>query len=79
MKRKTVQTCILQHLTKDTFKFTPLIFVCSVWQHIDCMAVDRANIPDSYFCELCEPRPLDRQRARQIQLRKREFILAGNS
>lgn len=52
---------------------------CSVWQHIDCMAVDRANIPESYFCELCEPRPLDRERARQIQLRKREFILAADS
>ncbi|XP_063407712.1 mucin-4-like isoform X2 [Mytilus trossulus] len=52
---------------------------CSVWQHIDCMAVDRTNIPESYFCEICEPRTLDRDRARQIQLRKREFILAADS
>ncbi|XP_052071911.1 inactive histone-lysine N-methyltransferase 2E-like isoform X1 [Mytilus californianus] len=52
---------------------------CSVWQHIDCMAVDRTNIPESYFCEICEPRSLDRDRARQIQLRKREFILAADS
>ncbi|XP_048739545.2 inactive histone-lysine N-methyltransferase 2E-like isoform X2 [Ostrea edulis] len=47
---------------------------CSVWQHIDCMGVDRNNIPDSYFCELCEPRSLDRERARLIQLKKKEFL-----
>ncbi|XP_061178866.1 inactive histone-lysine N-methyltransferase 2E-like isoform X2 [Saccostrea echinata] len=47
---------------------------CSVWQHIDCMGVDRNNIPDSYFCELCEPRPLDREKARLIQLKKKEFL-----
>ncbi|XP_078341508.1 uncharacterized protein LOC111110637 isoform X3 [Crassostrea virginica] len=47
---------------------------CSVWQHIDCMGVDRNNIPDSYFCEMCEPRPLDREGARLIQLKKKEFL-----
>lgn len=53
----------------------------SVWQHIDCMGVDRNNIPESYFCELCEPRPLDRESARLIQLKKKEFLdtLTGNS
>ncbi|KAK3101462.1 hypothetical protein FSP39_003787 [Pinctada imbricata] len=47
---------------------------CSVWQHIDCMDIDRNNIPDSYFCEICEPRPLDKERARLIQLKKKEFL-----
>ena len=47
---------------------------CSVWQHIDCMEIDRNNIPESYCCEVCEPRTLDFDRAKMIQLRKREEI-----
>ena len=45
-----------------------------VWQHVDCMGVDRANIPDSYMCEKCQPRKIDRQHARQLQIRKRELL-----
>ncbi|XP_067684925.1 inactive histone-lysine N-methyltransferase 2E-like isoform X1 [Haliotis asinina] len=45
---------------------------CSVWQHIDCMGIDRNNIPESFFCELCEPRHIDVDRAKLIQMRKRE-------
>ena len=49
--------------------------VCdSVWQHVDCMEVDRKNIPDSYMCELCEPRVIDKHRAIQIQTRKRDDL-----
>nr|XP_033815124.1 inactive histone-lysine N-methyltransferase 2E isoform X3 [Geotrypetes seraphini] len=29
---------------------------CSVWQHIDCMGIDRQHIPDIYLCERCQPR-----------------------
>lgn len=29
---------------------------CSVWQHIDCMGIDRQHIPDTYLCERCQPR-----------------------
>ncbi|XP_076448107.1 uncharacterized protein LOC143284881 isoform X2 [Babylonia areolata] len=47
---------------------------CSVWQHIDCMEIDRNNIPESYCCEICEPRELDVERARMIQLRRKEEI-----
>ncbi|KAL8575489.1 hypothetical protein ACOMHN_013040 [Nucella lapillus] len=47
---------------------------CSVWQHIDCMDIDRNNIPESYCCEVCEPRELDVERARKIQLRRKEEI-----
>lgn len=49
--------------------------VCSsVWQHIVCMGLDRDSIPDVYFCEECKPRPVDRERAREFQIRKREFL-----
>ncbi|XP_078596499.1 inactive histone-lysine N-methyltransferase 2E-like isoform X7 [Branchiostoma floridae x Branchiostoma japonicum] len=44
---------------------------CSVWQHIDCMGISRDRIPETYLCERCEPRDVDRQRAVEIQTRKR--------
>ncbi|XP_018421941.1 PREDICTED: histone-lysine N-methyltransferase 2E isoform X2 [Nanorana parkeri] len=47
---------------------------CSVWQHIDCMGIDRQNIPDIYLCERCQPRALDRERAVLLQQRKREHL-----
>lgn len=49
---------------------------CGEWQHVDCMGIDRNNIPDSYMCELCYPRPIDRRHARAIQMRKREELHA---
>ncbi|CAI9715015.1 inactive histone-lysine N-methyltransferase 2E-like isoform X2 [Octopus vulgaris] len=51
---------------------------CSVWQHIDCMGV-RNNIPDSYFCEKCEPRQVDVEKARLIQTRKLEELTGSYS
>lgn len=35
-----------------------VLFWCfhSVWQHIDCMGIDRQHIPDIYLCERCQPR-----------------------
>lgn len=45
---------------------------CSAWQHVDCMGIDRQNIPEEYKCELCQPRSIDKQRARHIQLQKRK-------
>ncbi|XP_046387136.1 inactive histone-lysine N-methyltransferase 2E isoform X2 [Ischnura elegans] len=47
---------------------------CFVWQHVDCMGIDRSNIPDEYQCERCQPRRVDRTRARALQLRKREEL-----
>lgn len=44
---------------------------CSTWQHVDCMGIDRMNIPDEYKCEVCCPRPMDKNRARTLQLLKR--------
>ncbi|KAM8973535.1 inactive histone-lysine N-methyltransferase 2E isoform 2-T2 [Pelodytes ibericus] len=47
---------------------------CSVWQHIDCMGIDRQNIPDIYLCERCQPRILDKERAVLLQQRKKEHL-----
>ncbi|XP_014608250.1 PREDICTED: uncharacterized protein LOC106788994 isoform X1 [Polistes canadensis] len=52
---------------------------CLVWQHVDCMGIDRSNIPDEYLCEICKPRRVDRQRARTLQMRKREELLNSDS
>ncbi|XP_072003305.1 inactive histone-lysine N-methyltransferase 2E [Engystomops pustulosus] len=52
---------------------------CSVWQHIDCMGIDRQNIPDIYLCERCQPRALDRERAILLQQRKREHLSDGDT
>lgn len=54
-------------------------FYFSVWQHVDCMGIDRSNIPDEYMCERCQPRRVDRQHARTLQLRKREELLNTDS
>ncbi|KAH9364221.1 hypothetical protein HPB48_003407 [Haemaphysalis longicornis] len=40
---------------------------CLVWQHVDCMGLDRSRIPETYLCERCCPRRVDRQRARSLQ------------
>ncbi|XP_034951267.1 homeobox protein 5 isoform X2 [Chelonus insularis] len=52
---------------------------CLVWQHVDCMGIDRSNIPDEYLCEICRPRRVDRQRARTLQMRKREELLHSDT
>ncbi|KAL1486119.1 hypothetical protein MTO96_031522 [Rhipicephalus appendiculatus] len=44
---------------------------CLVWQHVDCMGLDRSHIPETYLCERCCPRRVDRQRARSLQTRKK--------
>lgn len=28
---------------------------CQVWQHCECMGLEKDEIPDEYFCELCKP------------------------
>nr|XP_055046619.1 inactive histone-lysine N-methyltransferase 2E [Misgurnus anguillicaudatus] len=52
---------------------------CSVWQHIDCMGIDRQNIPETYLCERCQPRTLDREHAILLQTRKRENMSDGDT
>lgn len=36
------------------------------------MGIDRQNIPEEYKCELCQPREIDQNRARTLQLMKRK-------
>lgn len=43
------------------------------------MGIDRSNIPDEYLCERCRPRRVDRQRARTLQMRKREELLNSDT
>lgn len=50
--------------------------VCRVWQHVDCMGVEREHIPEMYLCEVCQPRHVDRRKAMLIQ-RKRYELLTG--
>ncbi|KAI1888399.1 hypothetical protein AGOR_G00184750 [Albula goreensis] len=52
---------------------------CSVWQHIDCMGIDRQHIPETYLCERCQPRSLDRDRAIMLQTRKRDNMSDGDT
>ncbi|KAG8302895.1 positive regulation of histone H3-K4 trimethylation [Homalodisca vitripennis] len=47
----------------------------SVWQHVDCMGIDRTNIPDEYQCEKCQPRRIDKQKAIALQMRKKKELL----
>uniref|UniRef100_A0AAQ4R1Q0 SET domain-containing protein n=1 Tax=Gasterosteus aculeatus aculeatus TaxID=481459 RepID=A0AAQ4R1Q0_GASAC len=52
---------------------------CSAWQLIDCMGIDRQNIPETYLYERCQPRHLDRERAILLQTRKRECLSDGDT
>ncbi|KAG0713652.1 Inactive histone-lysine N-methyltransferase 2E [Chionoecetes opilio] len=40
------------------------------------MEIDRDNIPDEYLCEACDPRSIDRFKARALQIRRRQEIKA---
>lgn len=57
----------------------PLLFVFRVWQHIDCMGIDRSKIPDEYCCEQCMPRKVYKARARMIQKKKRDQLKRSSS
>ena len=43
------------------------------------MGLDRNNIPDEYLCEVCEPRPVDRKRAKAMQARRRSELYHHSS
>ncbi|KAJ3184266.1 hypothetical protein HDU87_005113 [Geranomyces variabilis] len=44
---------------------------CAVWQHMLCVGVDPANVPDQYHCEECAPRPIDPRAANELQKNQR--------
>lgn len=65
------------HFRLNHFLTSYSLYICfpiipSVWQHVDCMGIDRQNIPEEYKCELCQPRVIDQNRARTLQLMKRK-------
>jgi hypothetical protein len=45
----------------DDDGFTIQCEKCMVWQHAACVGIRKDNVPDEYFCEDCDPRPLDVQ------------------
>lgn len=45
---------------------------CNAWEHGLCFGYrDESSVPETYFCELCEPRPVDPQQARALQMQAR--------
>eukprot|EP00124_Ichthyophonus_hoferi_P005618 Ihof_evm1s864 gene=Ihof_evmTU1s864 len=43
---------------------------CNVWQHTVCIGLDPRHVPQVYYCDECEPRNLNVQKAWAIQRRK---------
>ncbi|XP_013792816.1 histone-lysine N-methyltransferase 2E-like, partial [Limulus polyphemus] len=43
------------------------------------MGLDRNSIPDTYLCEKCEPRKVDRHKAKALQIRKKEEMTGAQS
>ena len=37
-------------------KLKCMLFLCSVWQHIECMGISSDAVPDNYLCDQCQPR-----------------------
>ncbi|KAI9357299.1 hypothetical protein DFJ73DRAFT_821262 [Zopfochytrium polystomum] len=43
---------------------------CEVWQHVACMGLQSDQLPDLYLCEECNPRALNVEKAKSIQMRR---------
>lgn len=43
---------------------------CNVWQHTVCVELAVNDVPQVYYCDLCQPRVLNVDRAREIQRHK---------
>jgi len=70
-----VTRCICEYLHDDGYMIQ--CDKCSVWQHIVCMLVDKDNIPDEsdeYLCEKCQPRVVDKKRAKALQKAREKEI-----
>ncbi|CAN6607152.1 hypothetical protein TRVA0_003S02520 [Trichomonascus vanleenenianus] len=51
----------------DDDGFTIQCEKCYVWQHAQCVNITTDAVPDIYYCEQCEKRPVDVARAIQLQ------------
>lgn len=45
---------------------------CLVWQHALCVGIRMDNVPEHYFCDICQPRPLDVKKA--VLLQRKNFV-----
>ncbi|CCE61799.1 hypothetical protein TPHA_0B01260 [Tetrapisispora phaffii CBS 4417] len=44
---------------------------CFRWQHAVCYGIyDNENVPEIYLCDVCEPRNVDKEKAKKIQLQR---------
>ncbi|KAK6176408.1 hypothetical protein SNE40_014699 [Patella caerulea] len=57
--------CICEYKHEDGYMIC--CDLCCVWQHMNCMGIDRGDIPDVYYCEQCQIRPVDVQQAKLLQ------------
>merc|ERR1719237_186317 len=74
---ESITRCICDFLHDNGY----MIFcdMCSVWQHVVCMGLDKNNIPDEYLCEVCKPRPVDRKKARAMQSKRRSDLFNSSN
>lgn len=70
----SITRCICEFLHDDGYMIC--CDKCAVWQHIVCMGIERNNIPEEYLCERCNPRPVDRRRAKNLQKNREKEIFA---
>lgn len=62
----TVIRCICGSTDDDGF--TIQCELCGAWEHGYCFGYfDEESAPEKFFCELCDPRPVDRESARRLQ------------
>ncbi|KAL7271963.1 SET domain-containing protein 3 [Rhizina undulata] len=45
---------------------------CRTWQHFACLAIAKDNVPAEWFCTKCRPRPVDVQKAKDLQRQRQE-------
>jgi hypothetical protein len=57
--RKLFSNGLIYSSTKNSYIDSLGLMVCcdecEVWQHCECMGLEKDEIPDEYFCELCKP------------------------
>jgi len=62
---KSVTRCICEFTHDDEYMIN--CDNCFVWQHCACMGLNKSNLPEKYFCEVCSPRRVNYKLAREIQ------------
>ena len=63
--RKDITRCICEMDHSDGYMIS--CDKCLVWQHLACMEINPKKIPEKFYCEQCEPRPINITRSKQIQ------------